>query len=284
MIATWEHLANQKYKHAPCRKAARAYTANLLLCHSLTLIPGFAFLTGGDWDRCFSQAASELKTDSEKDAPTIARARELLGALREQRGDELKAFHVAKSNVEIQFSEILLFRNALDGLLKSMTIMAWTAFEVLAEDLLRGIFEARPSLDVRKTWKGDKRNAANFRSRSKIANYYRWTFDVDNAEILSVVDNSAVHALAILRNSIVHNGGRIDLTFQDDRKGLFKGIVNDPKNQPRFPIPELTRIKGRAIGYKIPFTGDMMRAFVDPVTPLGFGLVKAVDEWLTTHR
>lgn len=47
-----------------------------------------------------------------------------------------KAFHVAKSNVEIQMSAILLFQNALDGLLKNMIILAWMAFEVMAEDLL----------------------------------------------------------------------------------------------------------------------------------------------------
>lgn len=147
LIATWLHLKNQKYKHAPCRKAATAYTANLSLSHSLALVPGFAFLTGGDWERSFSQAARELNTDDPKDQVTVARALILLGAIREDRGDSRDAFHVARSNIEIQMSEISIFRNALEGTLKSMIILAWTAFEVMAEDLLTGVWKKRPSLE-----------------------------------------------------------------------------------------------------------------------------------------
>lgn len=82
---------------------------------------------------------------------------------------------------------------------------------------------------------------------------------------------------------MVHSNGLIDPAFKRERAGLTKGITSRKNPGQRYQIPELRRIKGRVIGYRIPFDGEMVRYFIDPVAELGFGLVKAVDEWLTAH-
>jgi len=110
-----------------------------------------------------------------------------------------------------------------------------------------------------------EKQLSGFLSRSKIANAYRYTFRKDNAAILSVVDDPAVHALGIVRNVLVHSGGKIDAMFQRDRKVFLK---------------QLSRIRGRKIDYEIKFNGDFIRFLIDPVISQGFALVKAVDEWL----
>ena len=286
LIPNREKLCGQTYKSKACRVAAAAYATNLYRSDRLALIPGYAFMSGENWRESMEKAKRTERNDDEADPAVLALATDLYFNIHTWRTvDEGRAhLYAAKSNAEITMSRMPNMRQALASALEGMVIQAWTAFEVLAEDLHKRAIRMRPKLDTRSTWHGDKRGNSGYRSRGKVANYYRWTFPVDNADILAVVDNSAVHALAILRNSLVHCGGIIDPGFQDDRKGFFKGVVKDKKTDQRYPIPELQRIKGRAIGYKIPFSGEMIRSFIDPVTPLGFGLVKAVDEWLTTHK
>ena len=108
-----------------------------------------------------------------------------------------------------------------------------------------------------------------------IANFYRWTISYDNLDIISVVDNPAIHALAILRNALVHSAGKIDERFQKDREGIkvFGSSI-------KIPIPQLDQIRGKKEGYELKFNGTMVRSLVDPVVSLGFQLVKSVDEWL----
>jgi hypothetical protein len=93
------------------------------------------------------------------------------------------------------------------------------------------------------------------------------------------VDDPALHALGSVRNLLAHSGGRIDSSFQTDRKGL----LTPPPGTPLVPIPEPKAIRYRAIGRKVTFDGVLTRHFIDPVTPLAFKLVKTVDEWLIRH-
>lgn len=281
LIPKREKLCAQTYKSKACRLAAAGYAANLNRSDCLALIPGYAFMNGENWRECMEEAKRSEKNSDEADATVLARATDSFFSIHTWRTvEEGRAhFHAAKSNSEITMSRVSTTKQALASSLEGMVILAWTAFEVLAEDLWKGVAKARPSLDTRKSWPKKWQHAPGFRARSKIANLYRWTFKTDNSSILSVVDNSAVHSLAIVRNALIHSGGRIDELFQKDRKG----ILVPPPGSSLLPIPELKRIKGKRIGYKIPFDGEMVRYFIDPVTPLGFQLVKAVDEWLTTH-
>ena len=250
------------------------------------LIPGHAFMDGEKWRESCLLAATELQSADANDARVPARAKELFDAWRwgNDHSDKITHFMEATGNAAKMWTGARPMHDSLHSLLQTVIIQTWIAFEVLAEDLLKRVLKRRPSLDTRLSWHGDERQQSGYRSRGKIANYYRWTFRTDNADILAVVDTSAIHALAILRNSLVHCGGLVDKDFQDDRKGFFKGVVKSKATAQRFPIPELKRIKGRAIGYRIPFTGSMVRSFVDPVVPLGFALVKAVDGWLHDHK
>jgi hypothetical protein len=156
-----------------------------------------------------------------------------------------------------------MLHNWLHDTLKTSVIQAWAAFEVLAEDLWKAVIKARPQLEKRTK---KEKNDSGHRSRTKIANLYRFTFRINNSDILKSVDSSQMHALAIARNVLVHSNGIVDAWFNRDRQGIAE-LDSFPRNN----------------GDAIQFTGERVRTLVDPVTPLGFGLVKSMDEWLTAH-
>ena len=224
-------------------------------------------MSGVDWQNCFDQAQKELggvKAIGEEVATLATQLIMKSRATRQVEHTKL-AFETAVFNANEVLCIASVTRNALHGLLQSMVIQAWSAFEILAEDLWQRVNAKRPELRAAIT--GKEWNTCGFKSRSRIANAYKLTFRVDNNDIARVVDNTALHALAIARNVLVHSGGRIDAMFIRDRKN----------------IPELKRIKGRKEGYLIVFTGDLVRYLIDPLPSLGFGLVKAVDQWLILH-
>lgn len=279
-IAAWEEFLKWRYSSPECRAVAKSYIKNLTRAHSLSMIPGFAFMNGEDWGNYVAYAVCELGKD-ENSKEVIERAERMFVDARNKRHPSQSIFDYreAVENVEKILQPKSLMHDALFGMFESMIVQAWGAFEVLAEDLWKGVTKKRPALNTNSSWPGNWKNAPGFRARSRLANAYRWTFKIDNADILSVVDNTAVHALGIVRNVLVHSGGRIDPAYQKDRLGM----LIPPPGTPLISIPELRKIRGRKLGYKINFDGPLTRHFIDPVTPLAFKLVKSVDEWLIAH-
>lgn len=240
-------------------------------------------MSGVNWQECMDEAKRRENIQDETDEKVLRLATRLYLHIFKTRTieDGSRDLRAAQSNAEITMSRTPIMRRSLVGMLEGMIIQAWTAYEVMAVDLIKSLLKRRRSLDTRKTWSPAEKEHSGFGSRSKIANYYRWTFRTDNAAILKNVDSPAVHALGIARNLLVHSAGCIDKSFQTHRLGFYAGI---PSLSPLLPIPELNKIRGNSIGYRVNFDGDFVRLLIDKVTPLGFGLVKYVDEWLTTHK
>lgn len=231
------------------------------------MILGYAFMSGVDCQISVAEAMRQTGIN-EADSPAVcALASRLVIILRNNRStDDSRAnFEAATFNADgLSYASHLV--EAKRALLQSMVIQAWTAFEVLAEDLWKEVTAKRPELIAGITkaeWK-----KCGFKSAPKIANAYRYTFRPDNSgNIAWIVDHTVIKALAVARNVLVHSGGRIDEMFTKQRA----------------IIPELNSIRGRKKGYLIPFTGSLVRRLVDPTTVLGFGLVRTVDEWLSAN-
>ncbi len=243
----------------------------------MSSIPGFAFMHGEDWGHAINKVAvrfPSLKMGTPEFAGMVESTFD-----NERKKYERKEFYrryrEATGNAENICCQLPSSYGAFRALLQSMVIQAWGAFEVMAEDLWRRVVKQRPRLDTRTK---DEKRWSGHRSRSKIAKLYSFTFRVDNKAIMRAVDGHRVHALGIVRNVLVHSGGVIDKTFADDRKPF------SPKGEKQRGGKYLKWVRGRRVGYKIPFTGTIVRGLIDPVTPLGFDLVRAVDQWLITHR
>lgn len=266
-IAHWKKLTERKYHFQLCRDVASTYQANLFRVHTLTRLPGEAFAYGKNYMEAKIKVLQKMpmseRTPQKIDERTWLKFFDLLGS----QSIEYRQGHADDSmeKVEWLFPHIDPLHQGLGALLEQMVIQAWTAFEVMAEQLWTRTIKQRPKLETRT--KAERRDS-NPRSRSKIPNLYRFTFRNDNDAILRILQSKRVHSLAIARNVLVHSGGRIDNWFIRDRKGMTP----------------LKVIRGKRPGYRIAFTGRMVRHLIDPVTPLGFDLVRAVDKWLFDHR
>ena len=275
-IKSWDELAKRTYRFAGCTRVAQAYTDNLLRVQSMTSIPGFAFMHGEDWGYAINAVSASFPSLKKGSDEFADMAKSTFDANREKyvKQEFYRHYREATGNAENICCQLPSSHQAYHALLQSMVIQAWGAFEVMAEQLWNRVIKQRPSLN--KLTAKEKRLSGP-RSRTKLANLYRWTFRTDNGAILRVVDSKRVHSLAIVRNVLVHSGGRIDNVFIADRKNAKKDF------RPRGKMTPLNCIRGNATGYKILFTGAMVRGLIDPVTPLGFDLVRAVDRWLNTH-
>lgn len=235
--------------------------------HALCPIVGYSFLSGVDWQTCVAEAVRRTG-NTKTDAPEVCTmATQLIMQIRQNRSaeDSIADFRAAEFNADgLSFIEPLVV--AKHAILQSMVIQAWTAFEVLAEDIWKRVNTKRPKLRAgitNRCW----RKECGFRSTLKLSNTYRHTFRHDNVDILAAIDNTTVKALALARNVLVHSGGQIDEMFIKQRVG----------------IPELRCIRGKKKGYSITFTGPLVRRLIDPTVVKGFDLVRAVDQWLISH-
>ena len=205
-------LKSEVYKSSVCKTVAHLYAENIQLVHSMAMVPGYAFMNGENWGYAVDRAVWASTTANQYDPPVNPNDPEVqkLASKYWDKNDlrgfgkaEIAQFYEATQNaIKMACLEGRKeSHGALHAQLQSLIIQAWTAYEVLAEDLWKQIIAKRPVLDTRTS---NERKQSGFRSRSKLSNLYRWTFRPDNSAILSVTDSAPVHALAIMRNVVVH--------------------------------------------------------------------------------
>jgi len=177
----------------------------------------------------------------------------------------MNVFYTACHNIEVFANDFPMLHEWLHDILKTALIQSWTAFEVLCEDLWKVAVTTYPALESSLTPK--RRREMGFRSRNKIRLAYQFTFKTNDAAIKSALESSSIDSLAVLRNVIVHAGGKVDPFFTIDSAGLA----------------ELDQLRALPSGTPIPFEGCFVRSVIDRVVPCGFALIRAVDDWLTTN-
>jgi len=154
-----------------------------------------------------------------------------------------------------------------EGVLKTVIIQSWAAFEALTRTLWRKVEDSSNASVYRPDDKEWKRSQLGFGSRRTIRRTYETVFPSDHATILAALAPQSIDPLAILRNVIVHHAGKLDKTFKDECG--------------QFPI--FAPFQTLALDSPIPIDGVLVRDVVNPAISGGYSLISAVDDWLTRH-
>jgi len=181
--------------------------------------------------------------------------------------------------------------DGLDSVMPSLIVFAWTAFEVLCEDLLEKAIDLRPMWFTPLRGRGSKRRllaweAMSLRGKTSthshgsfgiakreqlsystikgIRDAYWLAFCVDSRGIDRLIADRKIDTLHAIRNVSVHNGGVVDRVFLNRVAGL----------------PEFTKA---GIGDPLQLDFGMVKNLVQPVLARGIKLIAAVNKWVVEH-
>lgn len=158
----------------------------------------------------------------------------------------------------------------LESILVYMLLSTWTAFEVLAEDLVLEAIKEHPQcfrfLTGKEKW--------GFRSRRRIRESYKIAFPTDDGDIVSAVNSDDMEALALLRNVLVHKRGRADKDFRD-------GVSDFMRERPASKL--LSSFVTLQDNDAVIVTGETIRSIIPPMMKTGGELLVAVDRWILAH-
>lgn len=105
----------------------------------------------------------------------------------------------------------------LSAILSAMIVDSWTAFEVLSDMLWETSLSIKPDLISHLTAK-QKKEEIGSSSLKKIRSSFSHAFSTNGADIITSIDSTDIDALALVRNSIVHDSGVADKRFVDNWK------------------------------------------------------------------
>jgi hypothetical protein len=179
--------------------------------------------------------------------------------------------------------------DGLASIMPSAIILAWTAFEVMCEDLLGAATDSRPawlsgikgrgrarklpaweSMTLRGKIHGEspdtKPGKANlsFRNVRAIRDSYYLVFHKDSREIDRAMRPRCIDTLHAARNIFVHQGGNIDEIFLNRVIGL-SAFAHAKENHP------------------LQLNFVMVRNMIEPVLVCGIKLIVAVNKWIIEH-
>jgi hypothetical protein len=174
------------------------------------------------------------------------------GSLKEATGYDIKR------GVNV-FDEFLRRNTSLDGavraLLESQITLAWTAFETLSEDVWQAVQACHPqSVTTR----------PNFRRLESIRATYRGLLPTSE-NINTILSDSEIRKLNLVRNIVVHKGGIVDQEFLDQAEKIAWHVSD--------PLYKLIHIDGARV-----------KELVNPAIRAGEDLIRAVDKWLAAKK
>jgi len=261
-----KRIPDAGFQFRACQHAFTNFVINIGLGNSLSMLPAYAFMNGENWRSAVLEAMKEAGTGDPKHPDVISRATKCF----EQNSKLPDAFRVehfydAAKNVSARFvwRDKNLNHDSLHSLLKSLVIHAWTAFETLATDLLRMCHKHHREYfepDAEFIRKGLK-------SRDMMRSAYKKAFLKENASILNPLNDININGLAHLRNMIVHSAGRVDEVFRLE--------CSDDGFQAWAALEE---------GKEFPFTGGLVRQYINLGIDSGNDLLCAVNDWLLERR
>ena len=263
-------------KSPGCLACLETYRANMLTAVVATTLPAFAFWMGMEWTKSCTMASISVVGINATDAQKGAEANRI-GSLAEvymrhampHARDEQLAHLKAKTESFERFSTYAgpVAEEVIQNLLRGIVIQSWTAFETLAEELyLCAQQETKIKLPLPLDRKGNPMQPG-FRSRSKIRQAYAAGFSVDGDKVNNPLADSAINALALLRNVIVHKATKADMDF---REGVGR-------------TPLLSVYSHLNDGDAVVLDGKIVRSIVSPVIQRAYSVISAVNIWLTKH-
>jgi hypothetical protein len=192
---------------------------------------------------------------------------------------------------------------AIESILGTMVIGAWTAFEVLAEDLWVTCLNSRPRLglfainalpdagDDEKTaeqkgkvkvtipaWLLLKENLDLNKSMGTLLQEVKWDFSKRGEplkafaaafpqsakDLAAIFDDQSLRWLAQVRHVLVHNAGKADPDFERNVGGH-------------------SVLGGVGVGNPVPLDGPLVTELVEAGVKQSKALIQFVDEWLTRN-
>lgn len=278
-VPKWRKHARVNYMSKATHDAAQNYDKNIERIVSMAMIPAAAFRDGELWKTVCEEAMLKIPTKNERDLRVGKVASKLFRPivdripLREAR----RHLFEAHSNVEKMWSTTPWMHDALHYYLQTLLIQTQIAHEVLTEDLCKNALDLGLNSTVTPTPK--QWNGLGFISRKKTRDTYEFVFPIDNVKIKDILHSPHIDALALVRNVLVHKAGRIDGKFMDGMTGapIKPGAPSTP------PLPALSYFKNLAVRKKLLITGGSVRKLIDPVIPLGYDLIDAIENWIFSH-
>jgi len=268
-----------KLQSPPCQECLDTFRENTRLVLGLAAVPGFSFLIMMQWTEAGTKAAievfgNEYVTKLPRATPDEARrhfdlCNEHMASIVSERSP------LQHSNLEFatkQLEQLVMSSGAyahgmFEGVLKTIVIQSWAAFEALTRMLWEKISQSGNRSVVLPTDKQWRKDQLGFGSRGRMRKTFDFAFTVDNAAIQSALHRAAIDPLAVLRNVIVHHVGRIDQDFKDHSDGL---AILEPYRLQDLNTP-------------IEVDGVLVQSVVDPAISSGYSLIRAIDNWITSH-
>lgn len=259
-------LDPKSLKSDACIEALAKFEENKRLALGLLALPGFAFDAASRWMEASEWAKNQI-VGSKAKPEQIQKHVQKIGPLMEQRMAVLMQRPPEKQK-EVLAASTIMFEDFAErcgptmygpreNLLRSVIVQSWLAFEVLSEDLWHGVMDENSTLLT-------KPKQVKFRSRFWIRTTYTDTFTADNAALIAVLADTAIDALALVRNVIVHKAGNADRDF-------LTGCQT---------TPSLSSFSNLNPKDPIFVDGVVFRSIVADGLTAGYELIVAVDAWL----
>lgn len=268
-----------------CQQCLLAFQENMRLAVGAAAIPGWSAMIKMLWDQSFNNAAidqwgpdffEKMQKAPEEEVKAFFFARHTLMSQLVSDTSPLQKDHLVVMTREL---EELALRcgpfvfGMFEGILKTVCIQAWTAIEVLLEDLHGEAIDKHPacfSTEMREMRARQVSNAKGskfyFRRRDSFREAYDFAFRSDPA-INAAVGHNALDGLGGVRHLLVHKGGLVDQGFMDDVD----------------KAPRLLKFNA-ALKKPLQFNGELVREIVDDAADQGYNLLRAVNAWLLSQH
>ena len=254
------------FRSAACAKANAAFWENIQMIETVAMVPGYAFMNGEDWGISVVRAMTELNSTDPYEKTVQARASKIWDAYDMQGFDQSRIDHFKEATQNAVKMASLPGRNfsfgALLALLKSIVIQSWSAYELLAEQLIKECKASHSSLFSAQILA--KRHPV--RSERTLPASYNEIFGAD-VEINNAVWNSGVKAHALLRHLLVHSHGKVDSAHLNQR----------------ITPPIVSEWDAYKEGDEIVIDGGIVRILTDRTTESGYALISAVSKWVDSR-
>ena len=212
-IAPWNWFPDYNALHPACVRAAQGYEATIKRTHGLASCLGQAFMCGEHWMKAAIIADNiHPELDNESQEFKIECLKAFIEVAKWPNQDAYNEdFRRATHNADEHHHLMQPVYEGFYALVQSVVVQAWGAFEVLCDDLWKDVDKAKPHL--RQAMSNGQIKELSFRSRGKIRKSYESLFKTDDSEIRAALAPTAIDALAVMRNLLVHSNGHIDDFF-----------------------------------------------------------------------
>jgi hypothetical protein len=287
----YEGISPPRFSNSELSTPVDTFSRNVDRLRSLLGLPLVAIYVTGALERFGSKAKKELGESASEQDIKLRRNQLWTDEIDQPGSRQAMVDYSADRIAEITtIMDVDVWLGLEASLMAQLTGM-WTAFEYLAGDLWKAVFNACPQASsvfrekpilltdslLHKIAEGPydmhahmgdlvaDANWLKFTTVDSIRKSYEQGFKSHSAPLKAILKDRCFDSLAAVRNVIVHKAGIVDDDYRQDQKSA-----------PTAPV-------GR-IGRKVPIDGLVVNQLVTPVARRAVELIGAVDTWLTRTK